>query len=594
MGTAVRSTLRVTSLAAAGLLAAALRGASPSPAPGEWVRAAGDYASRRFSDLSDVRAENVHSLQLAWSFDTGVTKGHEAAPLVVGGTLYVVTPYPNVLWALDAATGAVKWSHHPKPLPAAQGVACCDVVNRGAAYDDGRVFFTTLDGRTIGVDAATGAELWSTRLADVNRGETITMAPLAVRGKVLVGDSGGEMGVRGWLAALDQKTGREVWRAYSTGPDRDVLIGDGFRPFYASDRGTDLGVATWPGDSWKIGGGTVWGWLSYDPELNLVYYGTSNPGPWNEEQRPGDNKWTATIFARDPDTGAARWAYQVSPHDLYDYDAVNECVLVDLTIRGAKRRVLVHPDRNGYVYVLDRATGEVLSARPFVPITTSTGVDLASGRLAMAASKRPHVGLTVRDVCPAAPGGKDWPPSAYSPLTGLLYIPHNNLCQDQEGVEANYVAGTPYVGANIRMRPGPGGHMGAFTAWDPAGGRAKWSHPERFPVWCGALATAGQLVFYGTLDGLFKALDARSGAPLWEYRTHSGIVGQPVTYRGPDGRQYVAVLAGIGGWVASTVAGDVDPRDRTAALGLAAATRDLRKVEKPGPKNGRLYVFALP
>ena len=297
--------------------------------------------------------------------------------------MFVVTPYPNILYALDLTKpGApLKWKHEPKPLAAAQGVACCDIVNRGAAYADGRVFFNTLDGQTIALDAGTGAELWRTQLGDINLGETITMAPLVVQGKVLVGNSGGEMGVRGWIAALDAEDGSLAWRAYSTGPDRDVLIGERFQPFYAQDRGTDLGVASWPPDAWRIGGGTVWGWLTYDPEVNLLYYGTGNPGPWNPEQRPGDNKWTAGIFARDPDTGEAVWFYQWSPHDLHDYDGVNENILIDLEWQGTPRKVLVHPERNGYVYLMDRLTGEVLYARPFAHITTSKGVDLETGRL---------------------------------------------------------------------------------------------------------------------------------------------------------------------------------------------------------------------
>ncbi len=472
-----------------------------------------------------------------------------------------------------------------------QGVACCDVVNRGAVYDDGRVFFNTLDGHTIALDALTGQELWNARVGDIQNGETVTMAPLVVDGKVLVGNSGGEFGVRGWLVALDAGSGRVVWKAWSTGPDRDVLLGERFHPFYASDRGADLGVSSWPPDMWKIGGGTAWGWISYDPELHLVYYGTSNPGPWNAEQRPGDNKWSATIFARDPETGEAVWAYQWNPHDLYDYDGVNENVLVDLTWNGSPRKALLHPDRNGYVYVLDRATGEVLSAEPFVHITTTSGVDLKTGRPKEVAEKKPEVGRVVRDICPASPGGKDWQPSAFSPRTGLLYIPHNNLCQDFEGLEANYIEGTPFVGANVRMYAGPGGHRGAVTAWDPTAGRKVWSAPEKFPAWSGALVTAGDVVFYGTMEGWFKALDARSGKELWRFKTGSGIIGQPVTYQGPDGRQYVAVLSGVGGWAGAVVSGELDVRDGTAALGFANAMKDLPEVTSKG---GMLYAFALP
>ena len=335
--------------------------ATLSQDPGQWVMPARNYASTRFSELDQINVGNVGKLQLAWSFSVGVNRGQEAAPLVVDGTMYVVGPYPNKLFALDATTGELKWAFEPPTAEAAQGVACCDVVNRGAAYDDGKIFYNTLDDHTVAVDAKTGKEVWHTKLGDINLGETMTMAPLVVKGKVLVGNSGGEMGVRGWLTALDENTGEIVWRAYSTGPDKDVLIGDDFAPPYDWMKGKDLGVKTWPPDHWQQGGGTVWGWISYDPELDLIYYGTGNPGPWNSNQRPGDNLWTTTIFARDPDTGMAKWAYQTSPHDLWDHDGINEVVLLDLEIDGKLRKVLVRPGRNGYMYVIDRATGELIS-----------------------------------------------------------------------------------------------------------------------------------------------------------------------------------------------------------------------------------------
>jgi PQQ-dependent dehydrogenase (methanol/ethanol family) len=560
---------------------------------GEWTRPARDFASTRFSPLGDITADNVGSLKVAWTFSTGVLQGHEAAPLVAGTTMYVVTPWPNYLYALDLSQpGApMKWKVAPDPAAAARGVACCDLVNRGAVSENGRVFFNTLDGYTLAVDAASGRVAWKTKVAEINLGETLTMAPLVVKGKVLVGNSGGEFGVRGWLTALDATSGRIAWRAWSTGPDADVLIGPEFAPFYEMDRGTDLGVKTWNPDGWKTGGGTVWGWISYDPELDLIYYGTGNPGPWNPQQRPGDNKWTSGIFARDPDTGAARWFYQWSPHDLHDYDGINENVLLDLAIGGATRRVLVRPERNGYVYVLDRSTGEVLSATPFAHITSSSGVDLKTGRLQYVEEKDPRVGVVVQEICPASPGAKDWQPSAYSPRTGLLYIPQNNLCMDVEGVEASYIAGTPFLGMNVRMYAGPGGHRGEFTAWDPVKARPAWKIEERFPVWSGTVVTAGDVAFYGTMDGWFKAVDARSGQVRWQFKTGSGIVGQPVTYRGPDGKQYVAVLVGVGGWSGAAVAGDLDTRDASAALGFANAMSDLKDHSTEG---GMLFVFSLP
>ncbi|HEX7180855.1 MAG TPA: methanol/ethanol family PQQ-dependent dehydrogenase [Thermoanaerobaculia bacterium] len=573
-------------------------GASPQAVPsgaddGQWLMAAKNYASTRYSGLTQINARNVRNLKVALTFSTGSLRGHEAAPLVVNGTMYIVTPFPNDLYALDLTQpGApAKWVYHPDPEASAQGVACCDVVNRGAAYADGRIFYNTLDNHTVAVDAETGQEVWKTRLGDINKGETLTMAPIVVKGKVLVGNSGGEMGVRGWITALDAGSGRIAWRAYSTGPDKDVLIGPGFKPFYAQDRGRDLGVKTWPPEAWKTGGGTVWGWISYDPELDLIYYGTGNPGPWNPDQRPGDNKWTSGIFARDPDNGEARWFYQWSPHDEHDYDGVNENVLLDLNIGGRTRKVLVRPERNGYVYVLDRATGEVLSADPFVYITGSRGVDLKTGRLRVAAEKKTGVGKVTREICPAAPGAKDWQPSAWSPRTGLLYMAHNNLCMDFEGVEVSYISGTPFVGANVRMYAGPGGHRGEFTAWDPVARRKAWSVKEKFPAWSGALVTAGDVVFYGTMDGWFKALHARTGQELWKFKTGSGIIGQPISYRGPDGKQYVAILSGVGGWAGAVVSGQLDTRDSTAALGFVNAMKDLPANTTRG---GMLYVFGLP
>nr|WP_245473081.1 methanol/ethanol family PQQ-dependent dehydrogenase [Mesorhizobium sp. M7A.F.Ca.CA.002.05.1.1] len=552
-----------------------------------------NYASTRFSDLTEINEGNVKNLQVAFTFSTGVNKGQEAAPLVVGNIMYIVTPFPNIVYALDLSRpGApMKWKYEPNPEPAAQGVACCDVVNRGAAFADGRIFFNTLDGHTIALDANTGKPIWNAHIGNINIGETITMAPLVVKGKVLVGNSGGEMGVRGWVKALDAGDGHIVWTAYGTGPDKDVLIGPDFKPHYDMDKGTDLGVTTWPPEAWKIGGGNMWGWISYDPDLNLIFHGTGNPGPWNPDLRPGDNKWTSGIFARDPDTGAAKWFYQWSPHDLHDYDGINEQILLDMTWQGKPRKVLVRPERNGYLYILDRTTGEVLSATAYGPVNSSKGVDLKTGRLIANPDKRTGTGKVVRDICPTASGLKDWQPSAFSPRTGLLYIPHNNLCMDEEGVEVNYIAGTPYVGMNVRMIPGPGGNRGAFTAWDVAAAKPAWVLKENFPVWSGTVVTAGDVVFYGTMEGWFKAVSARTGDLLWQFKTSSGIIGQPITYRGPDGHQYVAILSGVGGWAGAIVSGDLDPRDATAALGFVNAMKDLKNATTAG---GTLYVFRLP
>jgi PQQ-dependent dehydrogenase (methanol/ethanol family) len=562
------------------------------PDDGEWRTAGKDPGLTRFSGLTQITAANVAQLKPVLHFPTGLDRGHEAAPIVAENTMFVVGPFPNLVFAFDLARPGfpLKWVFDPKPQASAQGVACCDTVNRGGAYADGRLFFNTLDNQTIALDTKTGKELWRTKLGEIKLGESMTMAPQVVKGKVIVGNSGGELGVRGWLTALDAATGRVVWRAYATGPDKDVLIGPSFKPYYSSDQGKDLGMKTWPGDAWKIGGGTAWGFVSYDPELDLIYYGTANPGPWNPEQRPGDNKWTAGLFARRPDTGEAIWYYQTSPHDVHDYDGVNESILVDLDWQGARRKVLLRPDRNGYLYVIDRGTGQVLSATPFVHVTTSTGVDLQTGALKYNTAKTPRTGETTRSICPASPGAKDWQPAAWSPRTQLLYIPHQNLCQDALTYEASYIAGTPFVGAEVRMYAGPGGHRGLFTAWDPVKARKVWEIEERFPVWSGALVTAGDVVFYGTMDGWFKALDARSGKLLWQFKTESGVIGQPITFRAPDGQQYVAVLAGVGGWSGAIVSANLDARDSTAALGFVNAMRDLPSVTKKG---GHLYVFGL-
>lgn len=559
-----------------------------------WPMAPHDYANTRFSALDQINAGNVAALKLAWSFSLGADRGQEAAPLVIDGVMYVVGPYdgphPNQVFALDAASGELKWSYAPRPEPAAKGVACCDVVNRGLAYDNGKIFLNTLNDHMVALDARNGRELWVVKLGDINRGETMTMAPLAAKGKVFAGNSGGEMGVRGWLTAVDQNSGKIVWRAYSTGPDSETLIGPDFKPPYDWMKGKDLGATSWPADHWRTGGGTVWGWLSYDPQTNLLFYGTGNPGPWNANQRPGDNLWTSAVFARDADTGAAKWAYQMSPHDLWDHDEVNENMLLDLEIDGKPRKVLIHPGRNGYMYVLDRASGDVLSADPYDTVTVYKGVDLLTGRIRPNDALAPALDKTVENICPAPPGAKDWQPTAWSPRTRLLYVPHQHLCANFNASETSYIAGTPFVGATVDMYAGPGGHRGEFLAWDPVKRAKAWSVTETLPVWSGALATAGDIVFYGTMDRLFKALDARTGETLWQIRGPSGFVGQPVTYMGADGAQYVAILSGVGGWPGVVANAEIDPRLRNSALGFVGATQDLPLYTAGG---STLLVFSL-
>jgi len=567
--------------------------ASP-PDDGNWTMPAKDYASTRFSGLNQITPANVAGLQVAMTFSTGTTEGFEAPPLVVNNTMYIVAPWPNTVFALDLTKpGApAKWTYHPGPAAAAKGVACCGPVNRGIFYWQGKLFMNLLDGNTVAIDSNSGKEVWRTKIADIQRGETITMAPLVAEGKVLVGNSGGEMGVRGWLIALDAGNGKIVWRAYSTGPDKDVLIGPNYRPPYAAEQGKDLGVSSWPPGFWKIGGGTVWGWISYDPQLKTIYYGTGNPGPWNPPQRPGDNKFTAGVFARDISTGQARWFTQSAPHDLFDHDEINEIILVDYPAPNGKRiPAIIRPSRTGYFFVQDRVTGKILAADPYGYINAYKGVDLRTGRITPAPDKEPIEGRVVRNICPAAPGAKDWNPAAFSPVTGLVYIPHINLCMDMGVHNANYIAGTPFVGADLKMYPGPGGNRGVFTAWDPVARRKVFEIKEDLPLWSPALATAGGVVFYGTMDGWFKAIDASTGKLLWQFKTASGIIGQPISYRGPDGRQYIAVPSGVGGWAGSIVSADLDPKDPTAAGGFVNATKDLKSRTTPG---GMVYVFALP
>jgi lanthanide-dependent methanol dehydrogenase len=558
----------------------------------EWTTPAGTVQGTRFSSLSQISASNVAGLTQEFQFVTEVKAGHQGAPLVVGNTMYVVGPFPNRLFALDLTRpGQTRWIFSPRPDEFAIGEACCDIVNRGPVFSNGKVIYNALDNTTVAVNAVTGQEVWRTKLGDPRTGQTMVMGPLVVGDKVFVGNSGAELGVRGWLAALSVDTGREVWRAWGTGPDADVLIGSGFRPFYPKDQGTNLGVSTWPGTLWKQGGGTRWGWLTYDPQLNLLFEGTSNPAPWNPDIRPGDNKWSSTIFARNPDTGQAIWAYQTTPHDAWDYDTVNENIVVDLPMNGAVRQLIVHFNKNGFAYTMDRRTGEVLVAKPFVPVNWADRIDLVTGSPVLNPAKIPREGEVTKDICPAPPGGKDVEPAAFSPSTGLFYIPSMNVCADTEPLKVNFIQGTPYVGASTTMKPGPGGVRGELIAWNAVDGTKVWGIPERFPLYSGVLATAGNLVFYGTMDRWFKAVDATTGKVLFQTQLPSGIIGSPIAFTGPDGKQRVAVYSGIGGLLGAVVAGRLDVEDPYAAFGIPGVTADLPQFT---PRGGAVHVFKLP
>ncbi|HEY9516323.1 MAG TPA: PQQ-dependent dehydrogenase, methanol/ethanol family [Gemmatimonadaceae bacterium] len=567
----------------------------PGGNKGNWLTPAHTLEGTRFSTLAQITTENVGNLKEVWSYVSGIKDGHEGAPLVVNNTMYMVTPYPNKLIAFDLTKPgpAVKWEYSPPIDPTSFGKACCDQVNRGASFADGKIIYNVLDNHTVAVDARTGKEVWRTKLDDANTGSTMTMAPLVVKNRVIVGNSGGELGVRGWLAALDLKSGKLAWRAYGTGPDKDVLIGSGFKPYYSAMQGTDMGMKSWPGEQWKLGGSTAWGWITYDPETNLIFYGTSNPGVWNPDMRPGDNLWSTTIFARNPETGQARWAYQMGPHDMYDYDGVNESIVADIPIGDSTRKVIIHTDRNGFIYTIDRTNGQVLVAEKYKPTNWATGIDLKTGRPIQVKEKETHQGRLTKDICPSASGARDQQPAAYDPRTHLLFTPSTNLCMSYGGIETKYIAGAAYVGAAVRMYAGPGGNdqRGEFLAWDPATGKKVWGITEKYPLWSGTLVTAGNVVFYGTMDGDFKAVDEETGQELWKTHFDSGIIGNPMTYLGPDGKQYVAVYSGVGGWLGGIVPGNLSTDDPWAALGAVGAMSDLPKDTKPG---GALHVFALP
>ncbi|HMG49335.1 MAG TPA: PQQ-dependent dehydrogenase, methanol/ethanol family, partial [Inquilinus sp.] len=436
--------------------------------PNQWTQPAGNYANTRYSALKQITTANVKNLQVAWSFSTGVLRGHEGGPLVIGDTMYIHAPFPNTVYALDLAnSGKILWKYEPKQDPNVIPVMCCDTVNRGVAYAEGMIFLHQADTTVVALDAKTGKVVWSVKDGDATKGETGTSAPLVVKDKVLIGNSGGEFGVRGHLTAYDVKTGKLVWRASSMGPDADTLLDPVKTTELGKPVGKDSGTSTWQGDQWKIGGGTTWGWTSYDPETNLIYYGSGNPSTWNPVQRPGDNKWSMTIFARDADTGMAKWVYQMTPHDEWDYDGVNEMILTDQKFDGKDRKLLVHFDRNGFGYTMDRVTGELLVAEKYDPaVNWASKVDLKTGlpvRDKKFSTEANGEDTNSQGICPAALGSKDQQPAAFSPETGLFYVPTNHVCMDYEPYKVAYTAGQPYVGATLSMYPAPGGdHLGNF------------------------------------------------------------------------------------------------------------------------------------
>ncbi|GIQ74197.1 lanthanide-dependent methanol dehydrogenase XoxF5 [Bradyrhizobium sp. ma5] len=599
----MRKLLYATSLGAMAVFAAGAANANDelhkmAQNPKDWVMPTGDYTNQRYSKLNQINAQNVGKLQVAWTFSTGVLRGHEGGPLIIGNMMYVHTPFPNKVYAIDLSKdNQIVWKYEPKQDPNVIPVMCCDTVNRGVAYGDGKIILHQADTTLVALDAKTGKVEWSVKNGDPSKGSTGTSAPMVVKDKVLVGISGGEFGVQAHMTAYDLKTGKLVWRGFSEGPDDQILVDDKTTEL-GKPVGKDSSLKTWQGDQWKIGGGATWGWISYDPELNLVYYGSGNPSTWNPKQRPGDNKWSMTIWARNPDTGVAKWVYQMTPHDEWDYDGVNEMILSDQSIDGKARKLLTHFDRNGLGYTLDRVTGELLVAEKYDPkVNWTSGVDMKKdsptyGRpkvLDTASTDKAGEDHNVKGICPAALGSKDEQPAAYSPDTQLFYVPTNHVCMDYEPFKVSYTAGQPYVGATLSMYPPPGEtNMGNFIAWDGKTGKIVWSNKEQFSVWSGALATAGGVVFYGTLEGYLKAVDAKTGKELYKFKTPSGIIGNVTTYEN-GGKQYIAVLSGVGGWAGiGLAAGLTDP---TAGLGAVGGYAALSNYTALG---GTLTVFSLP
>jgi PQQ-dependent dehydrogenase (methanol/ethanol family) len=562
--------------------------------PKNWAMPTGDYANTRYSTLDQINKDNVKNLQVKWTFSTGVLRGHEGGPLVIGDVMYVHTPFPNIVYALDLNNdGKILWKYEPKQDPNVISIMCCDTVNRGVAYGDGKIILSQADTTVTALDAKTGKVAWQAKNGQATDGsisESSTSAPMVVKDKVIVGISGAEYGVRGHISAYNLKDGTLAWRGYSTGPDSETLIDPEKTTHLGKPVGPDSGIGTWEGEQWKTGGGTTWGWYSYDPKLNLIYYGTGNPSTWNPVQRPGDNRWSMTIFARDADTGAAKWLYQMTPHDEWDYDGVNEMILVDgMDISGQKRDVLVHFDRNGFAYTMDRANGELLVAKKYDPKVnwaTEVVMDPASdqyGRpqvVAQYSTQQNGEDVNTTGVCPAALGTKDQQPATYSPKTGLFYVPTNHVCMDYEPYKVSYTAGQAYVGATVAMYPTPESHggMGNFIAWDAAKGEIVWSKPEQFSVWSGALATAGDVVFYGTLEGYIKAVD-KDGNELYKFKTPSGIIGNINTFE-HGGKQYIAVLSGVGGWAGIGLAGGLLQAEGAAAWQQAVAGKNAPTDEK--------------
>ncbi len=564
-----------------------------------WAMQAGDMYNQRYSQLKQINTGNVGKMQVAWTFSTGVLRGHEGSPLVVDGKMYLHSPFPNKVFAIDLDTNKIIWKYEPKQDPAVIPQMCCDTVNRGLAYAEGKVVLQQADSNLVALDSKTGKVVWSVKNGDPKLGAVNTNAPHIFKDKVITGISGGEWGVRGFIAAYNLSDGKPAWKGYSVGPDAEMLIDPAKTMTWTDGKmapvGADSSLKTWKGDQWKIGGGTTWGWYSYDKALNLMYYGTGNPSTWNPAQRPGDNKWSMTIFARDVDTGMAKWVYQMTPYDEWDFDGINEMILADIDVKGKPTKALVHFDRNGFGYTMDRVTGALLVAEKFDPkVNWATHVDMKTGRpqvVAKYSTAKNGPDVNSKGICPAALGTKDQQPASFDPNTKLFYVPTNHVCMDYEPFKVEYTAGQPYVGATLSMFPAPGSHggMGNYIAWNAGTGKIVQTKAEKFSVWSGSLNTAGGLSCYGTLEGYLKCVDAKNiNKELFKFKTPSGIIGNVFTYE-HKGKQYLGVFSGIGGWAGIGMAAGLE-KD-TDGLGAVGGYRELNQYTELG---GSLTMFALP
>lgn len=557
--------------------------------PNNWAHARGAYNNHGYSALSQINTDNVKNLKLAWTFSTGVNRGHEGAPLVIDGVMYVHTAFPNNIYALDLNNDQkILWSYFPKQEPSTQAVMCCDNVNRGLAFGDGKIYLQQNNGVLVALNAKTGDVAWQVQVNDPKTGATNTNAPMVVKDKLLTGCAGGEFGVRCFMAAYYLKDGALAWKAYSTGPDADVLIGEGFNkdnPQYSAlsvyenvnggnkQGGSfkplaydqlnigekELGVRTWlkpqqKKDGWQNGGGAVTGYFAFDAKTNLVYYGTGNPGVWNPDVRPGDNKWAASVFARDVDTGEAKWAMQTTPHDEWDYDATNEVILFEQKDKNNKTQTYATQiNKNGFIYTWQANNGTLIAAEKVHPfVNWATSVDLKTGVPAKDAKWNVHQDINTKGVCPTNIGAKGISPAAYSPRTGLLYMPLNITCMSIEPVSSRYIAGQPWVGATADMfawnsKSYSDGELGAIASFNVLSGKTAWIINEKNSSYSGLLATASDLLFYGTLDRWLKVVNARTGQELWRHQLGSSAVGNLFSYTN-NGKQYLGTLSGLGGW----------------------------------------------